>query len=88
VPQQKKPLITTLANLDRFIQEAQLLPCDRRDALYQLKYRCTVVQLMQTDHMITCQALSATATNNHDDFLILKIIVIMWHFKGQNFYQL
>ena len=32
-------------------QEAQLSPTDQRDALYQLRYWPTVVQITQTDHV-------------------------------------
>jgi len=42
-------------------QEAQLSPRDS-DALYQLQYRPTVVQITQTNSMSTRRALSATAT--------------------------
>jgi len=43
-------------------QEAQLLPRDQRDALYQLKYWSTVVRMTQTHRLSASGALSPTAT--------------------------
>jgi len=43
-------------------QEAQVSPREPRDALYQLKYWPTVVQITQTDRVSAWGALSATVT--------------------------
>jgi len=43
-------------------QEAHLSPRDPRDALHQLKYWPTVVQMTQADHVLTWWAPWTTAT--------------------------
>jgi len=45
-----------------FKQAAQLSPRQPRDALYQMKYRPTVVRITQTDCVLTWEVLSATST--------------------------